>query len=616
MAAKGFYFSRLEAHGRGRKAAILKLVRGLNVVSGASDTGKSYLVHCFNFMTGAKDPPKPIPESTGYETLWLEIITWDGDVYTLERSLRGKDFRLYACGIDDLDDEIEAEVLKEGRSTAKNRSISQFFLELIGCQSLQIRTNADGKLKSGSFRDFVHLSIINEERIYTEGSPVRATGQYVLKTSEESFFKYLLTGIDDSSVITSEDEGETEGHRQARIEAVEEVIEATEDALNELVDNPDEVAAQLARLKASINQATTAISLDRDRLRQEQARRREIWDDIEASTARTEVLIRLVNRFSLLDQHYESDVKRLKAMAEVGQYLSQMPPTECPMCGTENPWDGSEDIEQQQRACAAEMSRIQMFRDDLTSTVTDIRQQIDTVERGLIRSKRSYDLISQEIDQELLPAQEVTNEELTLLLNTQVRLEQAAVLAEQVKRLEDQLEEIRKSAPKDRRSKSDSEGQVAASTSETNEFCKVVEKLLGEWKFPDTGRVTFSETKQDLVINGKDRASHGKGIRALSYSAFVIGLLRFCRKKKRCHPGLVVLDSPLVAYREPDSQKAVKAAGVKENFYQSLAKPLRDTQVIIFENEDPPADIVKQICYEHFSGDKKGKMRSGFFPHN
>ena len=614
MVAKGFYFSRLEARGRGCKAAILKLTKGLNVISGASDTGKSYLVHCLNFMTGAKDPPKPIPESKGYETLWLEITTWAGDTFTLERSLRGKDFRLYSGGIDALDNETEAEVLKEARSTAKNRSISQFFLELIGSKNLQLRTNAEGKLKSGSFRDFVHLSIINEERIYTEGSPVRATGQFVLKTSEESFFKYLLTGTDDSSVITGEDEGETEGHRQARIEAIEDVIESTEESLNELVETPEEVSAQLARLRTAISQSTTAIAMDRDRLRQEQIRRRELWDDIEASSARTEVLGRLINRFSLLDRHYESDMKRLNAMAEVGEYLSQMPSTDCPMCGTENPWDGNEDIGQMQRACAIEVQRIQMFRDDLNSTVADIRLQIDTVERGLIRSKRSYDLISEEIEQELVPAQEVTNEELTLLMNTQVRLEQAAVLADQVKRLRDQLEEIRNSAPKNHRRPSEAETQVAASTSETNEFCKVVEKLLGEWKFPDAGRVTFSETKQDLVINGKDRASHGKGIRALSYSAFVIGLQRFCRKKKRSHPGVVVLDSPLVAYREPDSQKAVKTAGVKDNFYRSLAKPTRDTQIIIFENEDPPEEVVKQISYEHFTGDKKGKTRSGFFP--
>jgi hypothetical protein len=334
MAAKGFFFSRLEARGRDCTAAVLKFTKGLNVISGASDTGKSYLVHCLNFMTGAKDPPKSVPESEGYETLWLEITTWAGSSFTLERSLRGKDFRLYSCGIDDVDSETESEVLKEAQATKKNRSISQFFLELIGCEHLKLRKNAEGKLKSGSFRDFAHLSIIIEERIYTEGSPVRATGQYTLKTSEESFFRYLLTGIDDGSVVTSEDEGETEGHRQARIDAIEDIIETTEQTLNELVDDPDEVSDQLKRLRNSILQSTTAIALNRDRLRQEQVKQREIWVEIEATSARTEVLSRLVNRFSLLDQHYESDMKRLKAMSEIGEYLSKMPSTECPMCGT------------------------------------------------------------------------------------------------------------------------------------------------------------------------------------------------------------------------------------------------------------------------------------------
>ncbi|WP_254511390.1 AAA family ATPase [Anatilimnocola floriformis] len=615
MPSKGFHFVRLEAHGRDVKVASLDFGTGLNVISGASDTGKSYLVHCLNFMTGAKEPPKAIPESSGYETLWLEIETWSGETFTLERSLRGKDFRLHKCKINEVDPAADVEELKESRSTGKKRTISQFLLELIGAEGLRLRINAKGEVHSGSFRDFAHLSIINEERIYTEGSPVRATGQFVSKTREESFFRYLLTGIDDSSVISSKDEEETEPYRQARAEAIQQIIESTEDALNELVDAPAEVSSQLEKLRVTIDQTTTSIAVDRDRLRQEQVRRRDLWADIEASTARTELLNRLVNRFALLDEHYKSDSRRLKAMAEAGEYLSQLPLVECPVCGTEDAWGENEDIGQVQRACAAEIQRIEMLRSDLESTVSDIEGQVETLNRGIVRSKRSYDTISQEIEKTLLPAEEVTKEEISQLLEKQVRLEQATALAEQVSRLKAQLEEIRSAAPPASRKRETTEGsQTAASTSETDEFCKVVEKLLGEWKFPETGRVTFSETKQDIVINGKDRASHGKGIRALSYSAFVVGLLRFCRKKKRSHSGIVVLDSPLVAYREPDSQKTVKTANVKENFYRSLAKPVRETQVIIFENEDPPEDVISKITYTHFSGDKTGKHRSGFFP--
>jgi hypothetical protein len=614
MTTGGFYFKRLEARGRDVETAVLEMSKGLNVISGASDTGKSYLVHCLNFMTGSTKPPKPISEGEGYETLWLEIITWSGDVFTLERSLRGKDFGLYRCAMEDVNELGKREVLKEKRGKGSSTSISEFLLGLCKLQNVQLRTNADGNLRPLSFRDFAHLSVINEERIYTEGSPVRASGQFVSKTVEESFFKYLLTGVDDSSVIVAGNDGETAGHRRARLEAIEEIIESIEETLLELTPNPTEIHLQLARLKASAEQTTTAIALDRDRLREEQTRRQTLWSEINKSTTRIEVLSRLVNRFALLDRHYESDLKRLLAMSEVGKYLTELPQADCPLCGTVNPWGSDDDLDQARRACISESEKIALLREDLKSTVIDLQQELTSLDRSVRRSQRSYRHVTQQIEDELLPAEEVSRQELSILLETTSRLERAAALADQMDKLRLQISEIDDAPEKPRKRSAASQQLTAAKTSETSDFCKTVEILLEQWSFPNAGRVTFSETNQDLVVNGKDRASHGKGIRALSYAAFVVGLLRFCREKMRCHPGFVVLDSPLVAYREPDSKREVEKAGIRESFYRSLAKRMKDVQVVIFENEDPPDDIKDKIQYVHFSGDEDGPGQSGFFP--
>ena len=614
MANNGFYFTRLEARGSKKTTASLDFTSGLNVISGASDTGKSYLVYCLNFMTGAKKPPKSITESAGYETLWLEIESWEHEQFTLQRSLRGKDFRLYRCGINDIDEDTESDVLKESRSGSA-MSISEFLLDLCGLEAVELRTNAAGKVRPISFRDISHLTIINEERVYTEDSPVRATGQYVNKTVEESLFKYLLTGVDDSSVISEADTGESEGHRQARIDALESVITSTEDALSELTSEPEEITSQLERLRKAIGETTSAMALDREHLREDQSQRRTLWEEVETSTARLQVLSRLIDRFQLLERHYDSDLQRLRAMSEAGRFLEQLPQSECPVCGTENPWNDDTDLDQIQRACARETERIEMLHDDLRATTSDIQEEIETLQRGIRRSRQRYNRLSRKIEETLLPAEAVTREELSTLLETQSRLEGAVTLSDQIKRLREQLEEIQITESKPRKQSAQSDTEGSPKTSETNDFCKIVERLLSQWNFPDRGRVTFSETNQDLVINGKDRSSHGKGIRALSYAAFVVGLMRYSRQKERPYPGFVVLDSPLVAYREPDSMRDVEEAGVKESFYRSLAKKRRHTQVIVFENEEPPKDLIpKKINYVHFSGDDDEESRQGFFP--
>jgi len=77
----------------GQKASRLIFRPGLNVISGASNTGKSYLLQCLDFAMGSGHPPKQITESLGYETVVLEIEDRSGAYHNLERSLSGGDIR-------------------------------------------------------------------------------------------------------------------------------------------------------------------------------------------------------------------------------------------------------------------------------------------------------------------------------------------------------------------------------------------------------------------------------------------------------------------------------------------------------------------------------------------
>jgi hypothetical protein len=132
--------------------------------------------------------------------------------------------------------------------------------------------------------------------------------------------------------------------------------------------------------------------------------------------------------------------------------------------------------------------------------------------------------------------------------------------------------------------------------------------------FPDLDRVTFSEFDDDIIISGQERASHGKGVRAITHTAFNLGLLRFCRKLSMPHPGFLVVDSPLVVYRQADGpdfdpQDKGFSTDVKEAFYRSLSTAV-GIQVIICENDDPPADLNANII--PFTRTNEG--RYGFIP--
>jgi len=95
----------------------------------------------------------------------------------------------------------------------------------------------------------------------------------------------------------------------------------------------------------------------------------------------------------------------------------------------------------------------------------------------------------------------------------------------------EQLESLRKE------SESESSGSTDAiatrvSVSQAEDLCKEIEGLLVAWQLPEADRVVFSEEAQDIVITGRPRSSDGKGVRAITHSAFTIGLNNFCVRHK------------------------------------------------------------------------------------
>ena len=84
-------------------------------------------------------------------------------------------------------------------------------------------------------------------------------------------------------------------------------------------------------------------------------------------------------------------------------------------------------------------------------------------------------------------------------------------------------------------------------------------------------------------------------MRALTHAAFSLGLEQTCRNLHLPAIGFVILDSPLVTFREAEADEAGLDAGtrleVKRAFYRDLAARVRTDQVIVVENEDPEVEL-------------------------
>jgi hypothetical protein len=582
----------------------VRFSKGLNVIVRPSDTGKTFIAQCINYMLGASTTPKRIPEAEGYDTVRLEIETGEGDEIALERSLDGGAFLMRREG--------RTTTLGEKHQAGSEDTVSHLLLSFTGLTDKKIRTNSRGVTRTLSFRDIAHLIMVGEESVITERSPI-LSGQLQQKTSELSVFRLLLTGADDSSLVEQDEPKVSRGKQEGRKELLIGMLEKTKEDIDAvgLEIEQEGVERALGSARQAVEAASAALGTERASASALEDERRSVWRSLRQIESRAATTAELQRRFELLQEQYASDRRRLEAVGEAGVRLAQMTEERCPVCGAVAEHHDQEHRkahstpEEVAAACNAEAEKIQLLDRDLSVTIATNAQELQNLEERsghfqvLLQTAKLK--LSNEMEpriSELLSRVRVADERL-------VRVSGLADLYARHSELAQMMEEAEKPVPRPNKLPSASLG-----AGEAERFSQVAEDLLRSWNFPNLDRVIFSEDDQDLVISGEERSSHGKGVRALTHAAFTLALLDFCRRESRPHPGVVVIDSPLVVYREPDAEGGRDYA-VKDAVYRQVAATFKSEQVVILENEDPPEDLegAKVIA---FTGSVHG--RSGFLP--
>jgi len=341
-----------------------------------------------------------------------------------------------------------------------------------------------------------------------------------------------------------------------------------------------------------------------------------LWEHLRQTESRLSVLSELRSRFSVLEKQYISDLRRLDAIAETGRRLTEMNLDRCLVCGSSSEHHESEhqdaliDPDVVSKSCVAEAIKLRLLFADLKTTQTDV--ETETREKWKLKSSLESELesVSKEIHSTLKP-------QLKRLLNDYRQGQEKKDSAKKAIELHDRIKEYEslvKEVAKQEKSEAEDLGGSILPAKGIEDFSLEVEKRLRAWNFPSTGRVTFSEADWDIMISGRRRASHGKGVRAITHAAFSLGLLGYCKSKNMSHPNFLLIDSPLVVYREPDPSDTRMALDVKDSFYSDVASSFSDVQVIILENEAPPARLVGTEGFNLIAFSKTDEGRYGFIP--
>jgi len=584
---------------------------GLNLVIGASDTGKTYVFEIIDFMLGAKDGLRAIPESTGYERVTMTVVPSDGSPFTLRRAMVGGAFELNEFG-NGLDNASTAtRNLNESHNDDPQRSLSAYLLHLVGIGKREIRKNAQGEKKALSFRHVTHLTLIDEERIIQQSSPILTPNAYTEKTTEENAFAYFLTGQDDSAIIPQENANQRKARLITEAGLLETLLAERNAELANLNVDAGDLTGQVAKLEASIETATSTVVTSQSQISELERQRDEFTKERIARQSRAMFLMEQLKRLRLLNEYYNTDRARLEAVVEAARVVHELPEGTCPLC--KQPLASGELSHVEfEAACQREVEKIVRLQRDLAEAISDFERETAGIQSRIQTLDTSLKELDRELRATLVPTTKTAQTDLQVLLRTRTVVAQAATLQATITALQEKLTAVQMALAQ-RVARPTFESR--ATTSSTSEFCKVVEEILKAWKYPDLGTVSFDTAKGDLVIGGQDRANKGKGYRALTYAAFTIGLMKYCRLKGIPHPGIVVLDTPVNPFKGPAPTNPTEHVPdvVKEAFFEYLADDTSGDQVIVMENVEPPATVRERVqCVEFTRNRNVGRF--GFFP--
>ena len=590
----GFFIKKLELSGSSVETKTIQFKKGLNVIFGSSDTGKTFIFECINYMLGSTTLKKSIPESENYNLVVLVIETYNGKEYKLERSLKGGNFNLFDSSTGD------SRVLEVSNQSNKE-TISSFLLNICNINGKKIRKNKQGKMQNLYFQNLKKYFAIDEVGIVTEKS-LLTTGQYTEIPFDKNTLKFLLTEEDDSSIISSQ-EVDSIDFKKGKFELYNELISQLNEDLKD--SEYKKIDEQIEKLDDSIKNYKEKYLSSKIELNKYDNQKDSLLKAIHLQENKLINKQEILTRAQLLKKQYICDIARLKATLEAGRYLDDTQTTNCPICDSNI--KEIVNIPELTMATNAEIVKINLLLKELEESQRIYTFEKDEIENGLESNKKHLNEVVIKIQDEIKVFLDDLSKNIKIYSDKKQELSRVKTLKEKLDEYVQKRDAINVTDKKKGTSKVVFQELTSALMVP---IIQEIEDILKAISFdnPKDSKIEFSETLLDFVIGTKNRKDYGKGYRAILYASFVIALLQYFRNKS-FQIGFVLIDSPLNPYKADETKDdGVVPNNLADNFYKYLYENVKNEQVILIENTPLSTELKKLVNHYEFT------RENGFLP--
>lgn len=587
-----FYIEKIIVTGSGKTDSIIELSNGVNIIYGPSNTGKTYIVKCIDYMFGSER--EPIDISTGYQYIKIIVRTQCGTI-TMSRKIEENKMEVSSN-----DNNVPSgKYATKASRTNYDKTINSVWLSLIGINDLHlVISNENYKKQILSWRTFSHMFMLTETKIISEYSAI-LSGRDTSNTAVIASLIFLLSGQDFAETETKD----TKEIKEAKKNAVKAYInkelfrlsERNQELLAQLKENPNiDIAVEIEKIMAEI-------STNEKRINSSIEENQKILAQLYEKNENLSECNVLLNRYDELTTQYDADLKRLNFIVDGEANLNASFSTHCPFC------DGEVVVKKNQNyidAAKSDYKKIKLQAKDLESASKELRSEKLSLEQeiGTLMAKKKS--IEELIEKELKPQVFNLKEKLSTYkdaIECQKEIDILKKLSEQ--KTADMIE-----------NDTDEESELKFKVKEhldysfINELSNGIKSFLENCNYDNLLSVIFDKADMDIVINGKKKSSNGKGYNAYFNSVVAIVLSRYMESKAKYSPDFLVLDSPILSLKEKETKKPSET--MRNTLFENIVDNQKGIQTIVIENEIPEINY-KDANIIHFTKEKNNG-RYGF----
>lgn len=408
------------------------------------------------------------------------------------------------------------------------KSLSKKMLNYCGCIYNNVKKNAE-KTQSFTFRSFIPLIMISELRITATYSPIYRVDSRgsTFATSEKSVFKTVISGTDYEKKEKKENTEIAKAELKGKIEQLKQIINEIRLENNDLMKGVEDIklekSTEIIELNKFIKEKT-------DEIKKHELEYKNTQAEIEFENTELKRLLNNNNKFKLLKKNYLSDLDRLEFINDAFDFTQQLVEVECPICHSPMKINEIEKSDDYYEALVAEKLKIEVQLTELDKTIKDLSDEIMNKEENISKLENHKDEIKDILNNKLGPIVAEKVEQVQNLLEIQEKIN---LITRNKKRMDKYYTEIN-----EWQEKIDSTVQNKGNKKEnlpdeyTNELCMEIKQLLKKCDFiGEEDDIKYNSATNDVKIGDKEKASFGKGARAIINSTFLIGLMNYCYKK-------------------------------------------------------------------------------------